>query len=72
MYRRGRYREVTTITTGGQAGDKSELNTLVGMARSEASLVPSLTAMAKEEAVMERFSEKEVEVERLDFRVSDL
>ena len=71
MYRRGRYREVTTIT-GGQAGDKSELNTLVGMARSEASLVPSLTAMAKEEAVMERFSEKEVEVERLDFRVSDL
>ena len=71
MYRRGRYREVTT-TTGGQAGDKSELNTLVGMARSEASLVPSLTAMAKEEAVMERFNEKEVEVERLDFRVSDL
>ena len=71
MYRRGRYREVITIT-GGQAGDKSELNTLVGMARSEASLVPSLTAMAKEEAVTERFSEKEVEVERLDFRVSDL
>ena len=68
MYRRGRYKEVTT----GTPGDKSELNTLVGMARSEASLVPSLTAMAKEEAVMERFSEKEVEVERLDFRVSDL
>ena len=64
--------EVTTTTTGDQAGDKSELNTLVGMARSEASLVPSLTAMAKEEAVTERFSEKEVEVERLDFRVSDL
>ena len=68
MYRRGRYKEVTT----GVPGDKSELNTLVGMARSEVSLVPSLTAMAKEEAVMERFSEKEVEVERLDFRVSDL
>ena len=68
MYRRGRYKEVTT----GGPGDKSELNTLVGMARSEASLVPSLTAMAKEEAVMERFNEKEVEVERLDFRVSDL
>ena len=67
MYRRGRYKEVVT-----SPGDKSELNTLVGMARSEASLVPSLTAMAKEEAVMERFNEKEVEVERLDFRVSDL
>lgn len=35
-------------------------------------LVPSLTAMAKEEAVVERFSERSVEVERLDFRMSDL
>ena len=67
MYRRGRYKELVTAP-----GDKSELNSLVGLARSEASLVPSLTAMAKEEAVMERFNEKEVEVERLDFRVSDL
>ena len=67
MYRRGRYKEVVT-----SPGDKGELNARVGRARSEASRVPSRTAMAKEEAVMERFNEKEVEVERLDFRVSDL
>merc|ERR1712098_528849 len=47
MYRRGRYDEI------GDNNDKNQLNTLVGMARTEAELVPSLTAMAKEEAGME-------------------
>ena len=39
MYRRGRYSE-----------DQLEVRTLVGLARQESSLVPSLTALAKEEA----------------------
>ena len=32
------------------SAEKVELNTLLGLAKEEASLVPSLTAMAKEEA----------------------
>merc|ERR1712198_236458 len=68
MYRRGRYE------TG--QNEKNQLNTLVGMARTEAELVPSLTAMAKEEAGMDmetKFKERAVLLERHDgYRVSDL
>ena len=76
MYRRGRYRNIDS----GEVVDKSQLNTLIGMARSEAKLVPSLTAMAKEEAgsgrsevEQNRFNEESVLIQRHDgYRVSDL
>ena len=71
MYRRGRYKNID----GEEAGnDKSQLNTLIGMAKSEAQLVPSLTAMAKEEAgEQNRFNEKSMLIQRHDgYRVSDL
>ena len=46
MYRRGRYTEAACAP---EAEDRSGLDTLLGLARSEATLVPSLTAMAKDE-----------------------
>lgn len=79
MYRRGRYKNID-LDISEDAGDKSQLNTLIGMARSEAQLVPSLTAMAKEEAgsgrsevEQNRFNEESVLIQRHDgYRVSDL
>ena len=81
MYRRGRYKNID-LDMSEEAGDKSQLNTLIGMARCEAELVPSLTAMAKEEAgsgsgksevEQNRFNEESVLVQRHDgYRVSDL
>ena len=70
MYRRGRYRNIDS----GEVVDKSQLNTLIGMARSEAQLVPSLTAMAKEEAgEQNRFNEQSLLIQRHDgYRVSDI
>ena len=46
MYRRGRYTEAACTPA---VEDRSGLDTLLGLARSEATLVPSLTAMAKDE-----------------------
>ena len=46
MYRRGRYQEAACAPA---VEDRSGLDTLLGLARSEATLVPSLTAMAKDE-----------------------
>ena len=55
MYRRGRYKDVDT---------DSSTDTLVTMARTEAALVPSLTAMAKQEMMETR--------QDTGYRVSDL
>ena len=42
------------------SAEKVELNTLLGLAKEEASLVPSLTAMAKEEANQSSGSNKKM------------
>ena len=78
MYRRGRYRNVDTE----EKEEVDSVNTLLGLAKQEARLVPSLTAMAKEEAgsgsgksevEQNRFNEESVLIQRHDgYRVSDL
>merc|ERR1712066_710264 len=73
MYRRGRYKE-----SHNSASEKVELDTLLGLAKQEASLVPSLTALAKEEASQSQEpgqasdNERSVTHERQGFRPSNL
>ena len=81
MYRRGRYRNVDSQ----EKEEVDSVNTLLGLAKQEARLVPSLTAMAKEEASqatksltdpedndLNSFQERSVLHERLGFKPSSL
>ena len=82
MYRRGRYRNVESE----EAEEVDSVDTLLGLAKQEARLVPSLTAMAKEEASqatknltetpgdndLHSFQERSVLHERLGFKPSSL
>ena len=85
MYRRGRYKHLDNADRSGifthyfshnnnnvNSENKLEVTTLVGLARQERSLVPSLTALAKEEAGQTNRAGETEEEEKVCFNEKSL